>query len=74
MKLEKDDYIKLLNGTVPFYSKLTEDEKKLVIKGGLSQVDMLGEEWDWTYHKLSKMTNEELYTLYQACKDSWNRK
>lgn len=48
--------------------------KKIDNKGGLSQVDMLGEEWDWTYNNLRKMTDNEIYQLYNLCKDSWNRK
>ena len=61
-----------MEDTLPNYYKLTQEEKELVWKVGLTQIDTMGESYAWK--NLTVLTNEELYTLHDICEDSWGRK
>ena len=63
--------IKLMEDELPNYDKLTEKEKELVFKVGLTQVDTMGESYAWK--NLTVLTDDELCELYEICSDSWER-
>jgi len=71
--LEKNDLVKLLTVTLPYYSKLSESEKDLVAKGGLLPNGSTTGELYWNYCKLVSMDRLDLFKLYVICKDSWKR-
>lgn len=71
MNIKRMGLIKLMEDTLPNYYKLTEEEKELVWKVGLFQVDTMGESYEWK--DLTVLTNDELCKLYKICSDSWTR-
>jgi hypothetical protein len=62
----------LMEDTLPNYYKLTQEEKELVWKVGLTQIDTMGESYAWK--NLTVLTNDELFKLYEICEGSWKRK
>ena len=72
MNIQRKAILHLMEDTLPNYYKLTQDEKELVWKVGLTQIDTMGESYAW--NNLTVLTDEELYKLHDICKDSWTRK
>jgi hypothetical protein len=69
MKIEVDrkDLKALVKGVVPSYSEFNNE---LVIKAGHSYSDQYGKT-DW--NNLNDLTDDELYSLYLICKNSWKQ-
>lgn len=72
METQRKAIIHLMEYTLPNYYKLTQVERELVCKVGLTQIDTLGESYEWD--NLSILTDDELYKLHDICVDSWTRK
>ena len=72
MNIQRKAILHLMEDTLPNYYKLTQEEKELVWKVGLTQIDTMGESYAWK--NLAVLTDEELYKLHDICEDSWTRK
>ena len=68
VELNKKDLISLVMGIVPPYSVYNEP---LVKKCG-EHCGGFVDRWDWDNFELEKLTEEELYELYNICKEGWN--
>ncbi|MFA5409375.1 MAG: hypothetical protein WC343_11445 [Bacilli bacterium] len=65
VELEKKDLIALVNGTSPYYNAF---EIPLVKENGYY---MAGHVEKWCWNSLKELTEEELWELYNICKNSW---
>lgn len=72
MNIQRKAILHLMEDTLPNYYKLTQEEKELVWKVGLTQIDTMGESYAWK--NLTVLTDEELYKLHDICENSWTRK
>lgn len=63
--LDKVDLIALVCGTSPNYNLF---ENTTIKKCGYFMRD----NWYWYDHELEKLSEEELLTLYNLCKNSWS--
>ncbi len=66
IELDRKGLETLVKGSQPYYN---EFENPLVIKAGHSYSDQYGRT---TWGNLSALTDEELYKLYEICKNSYN--
>lgn len=71
MKFELDikDLKSLVVGSMPYYSVY---ENPLVKKCGV-HIGGFVDTWKWTNYELDLLSEEELYTLYITCKNSWKK-
>ncbi len=65
--LDKIDLVNLVASTAPYYSLFTNP---LVTKFG-KYFGGQEDRWSWDKHMLKELTEQELYDLYQLCKNSW---
>ncbi len=63
--LDKNDLINLVRGQPPYYPIFDN----VLIKSSGYYNDNKG--WVWYKYELDKLTEQELFDLYQLCKDSW---
>jgi hypothetical protein len=66
IKLDKSDLISLVKGCEPSYSLIDELSAKNYGYWCGGMVD----EWRWNEFELKKLDNEELWNIYQKCKNS----
>ena len=65
VELDKKDLIALVSGTSPYYDAF---EIPLVKQNGY----FIGGHVDkWSWNSLKELTEEQLWELYNICKDSW---
>lgn len=65
--LNRKDLISLVKGAVPNYSAFNDPLVKMCgnyIGGFLDR-------WDWDYTKLEELSDQDLFKLYNICKNSW---
>lgn len=67
VELEKDDLVSLVIGTVPCYNVF---DHHLVQKTG-RYIGGHVDSWKWDRSEVEKLTQEDLWDLYQLCKLSW---
>lgn len=67
VNLTRSDLISLVKGTEPYYSIF---ENPLVKRCG-SYCGGFNDRWDWNYSFDDNITDEELWGLYNLCKNSW---
>ena len=67
VNLDRDDLISLAKGTMPNYSVMNHPKiKKHGYMGGPH-----GDEWKWKWNAFENCTDEEIWEIYQLCKNSW---
>jgi hypothetical protein len=66
IELDKSALITLVNGIEPYYSLF--DNQIVSSCGSFSGSQGT---WSWNKSNLKELSEEELYTLYLLCKDSW---
>ena len=66
LELDKEDLMALVKGTSPYYNVF---ENPLVKKCG-SWTGGHVDKWSWG-SGLDSLSDEDLYKLYNICKDSW---
>ena len=65
VELDRDALETLVKGSQPYYN---EFENELVKKAGHFYNDQYGKT---NWYKLKDLTDEELYELYEICRNSW---
>ncbi len=65
--LDKRDLVSLVAGTTPDYTVMS---LPLIAQCG-SYTGGFHDRWDWSKTKLDKLTEEQLWEVYQHCKQSW---
>ncbi len=67
IELDKKGLIDLVNGTSPYYDLFNDSRIKLCG----SYNDSYGT-WSWKNYELKKLSEEQLYSLYKLCRNSWD--
>jgi hypothetical protein len=67
IELDKTAFMSMVKGTYPYYSIF---DHPVVKKCGIYIGGML-EEWRWNRNELEKLSEEELYELYNLCINSY---
>lgn len=65
--LQLEDLIIIVNGCVPYYSLFNDPIIKPLGAFTGGHVD----KWDWNMSALTKLNEEQLWTVYQMCIESW---
>jgi len=65
VELDRNGLLSLVNGTEPGYGAF---EHPLIKKVGTYHGGMC-DSWDWDSEELDKVTDEELYEIYNICQD-----
>ena len=69
LDLDKNDLIALVTGTSPYYDIMEND----VVKKAGDYCGGMNDHWRWKNYALLEMSEEELFSLYQMCKNSWKK-
>jgi hypothetical protein len=69
VELSKEDLLSLVKGASPYYSIF--DDKRIKPYGHF--VGGHAEYWQWSDSALQELSNEQLFEIYQLCKDSWKK-
>ncbi len=64
--LNRDDLINLARSISPY--SIVDDER--VMKNG-SFKGSYGDRWEWKYNAFHNLSEEEIWSVYQICKASW---
>jgi hypothetical protein len=67
VELDRRDIESLVRGTSPYYSLFEDTDIKRMgrFTGGFC------DRWDWNYTFPYDITDEQLFIVYQKCRDSW---
>lgn len=70
MKVELDGYdlVNLVKGIEPNYNVMNNE----LVQGNGHFVGGFVDRWDWDYSCLKKLSEKDLWELYNICKYSWN--
>lgn len=66
LDLDREDLISLAKGQIPNYSAM--DNPKISAHGSFAA--SYGR-WDWNYCSFEKCSDEEIFEIYNICKQSW---
>lgn len=64
--LDREDLEALVNGVVPNYGVMGHP----LVKRAGSYMGGFHDKWNWTY-PLTEFSDNELWEIYQVCKNSW---
>ena len=67
VELDKKGLIRLVKGTSPYYS-IFED---VLVKRCGRYSGGFNDAWSWDESELNKLSEKELFELYNTCVDSW---
>lgn len=65
--LNRDDLINLANSISPHHSVM--DDERIMKNGSFKGTH--GDRWEWKYNAFLDLSEEEIWSIYQICKASW---